>query len=230
MTYLGKIGEKITAEVTLVNETSFMNYSYSYYGREVTVYIMKDADENILVWKTTSVMSIQTGKDEWYYPKKNDKITVTGTVKAHSEYRGEQQTVLNRCKVSLIERAITYEEIKRMKQSEQRATLQEGDFIWTMPYKQYKEHYADCEKLYGSYCDAEENTEHRGVPTISVIIRNGRLKASGVRGEHYRGYQMQNELGQKITYRAVKEENALKRVRKDFPEHTWECVKIFNYQ
>ena len=56
------------------------------------------------------------------------------------------------------------------------------------------------------------------------------MKASGVRGEHYSGYEMQNEIGQKCTYRAVSEENAMKRIKKDFPDHTWECVKIYQYQ
>ena len=65
--------------------------------------------------------------------------------------------------------------------------------------------------------------------TIAVIIRVGRLKASGVRGEHYSGYELENEVGSHIVYRAVKEENAIKRATKEFGGN-WECVKIYNYK
>ena len=233
MAHVGKIGDKITAEVTLVGIYKYTDYAFSFYGTDHYIYTMKDAESNVYVWKTTSFMSVETDEDCWYPIKKNDKIQITGTIKDHSEYKDEPQTVLQRVKVKLIERALTYEEIKAMKQQEQLATLQEGDFVWTMPYKQYKEHYADCETIYGSFNDHEEENSRRRrnfIPkTIDVIIRSGRLKNSGTRGEHYSGYEMTNELGQKITYRAVKEENALQRVKKDFPEHTWECTKIYDY-
>lgn len=41
--------------------------------------------------------------------------------------------------------------------------------------------------------------------------------------------RMVNELGEHCTYRAVSEENAMKRVNKEFPDHTWECDKIYSY-
>ena len=94
-----------------------------------------------------------------------------------------------------------------------------------MKYRQYKKHYADCETVAGSYDDGGGHYE----ATIDVIIRNGRLKASGVRGKFYRGYQMQNESGEMVTYRAVSEENALRRANKEYPDHEWECVKIYDY-
>lgn len=95
------------------------------------------------------------------------------------------------------------------------------DFIWRMPYKQYKEHYSDCETVAGSF----ERREFRPC-TIEIIVREGRLKASGVRGEHYSGYRLENENGEQVVYRAVKEENAIRRAEKEFGGH-WEVYKIY---
>ena len=231
MAYVGTIGQKITADVTVVGIYKWKDYSFSYYGSTKYIYTMKDADGNIFVWKTGSIMAIEDAKDKvgrsiWYCIKKKDKIQITGTVKDHSVYKDEDQTVLTRVKIkAVIEKTITWEEKVQSRQDEQLATLQGGDFVWTMPYKQYKEHYSDCETIYGSF--ESKDIRINKPATIAVIIREGRLKASGVRGEHFKGYQMENELGQKCTYRAVCEENALKRVQKDFPDHTWECVRIF---
>ena len=237
MAYVGTIGQKITADVTVIGIYQWLDYSFSYYGSTKFIYTMKDEDGNIFVWKTSSFMSVEVGKDRngdsvWHGVQKNDKIQITGTVKDHSIYKDEEQTVLQRVKYKFLEMAITWEEKKAAKQKDQLATLSGGDFVWEMPYKQYKEHYSDCETIYGSYDDHAEEARHtrKHIPaTIEVIIREGRLKASGVRGEHFSGYQMENELGQKCTYRAVSEENALKRVQKDFPDHTWKCCHIFHY-
>lgn len=235
--FLGTKGKKITVEVTMSKIVEFKDYKFSYYGTTTYIYIMKDADDNTLVWKTTSFMHTETYDDngnpvEFYAVKKGDKLSITGTVKDHSIYNDVEQTVLNRVKFTILEKSLTYEEIVELKQKEQLETLQEDDFIWEMPYKQYKSHYADCETLYGSYDDKAEISEkmHKFYPaTIKVIIRAGRVKNSGVRGEHFSGYEMTNELGEKVTYRAVCEENALKRANKEFPDHTWNCTKVYRY-
>lgn len=227
--YVGEVGERITVVVTLANAYEYATY-YGWRKQDNYIYTMTDEDGHVLVWKTTSFMAID-GQDERgrycpYAIRKNDKIRIKATVKAHGEYKEQEQTELQRVKImELVEKAITKEEMQEAKQKEQRESLQGGDFIWRMPYKQYKEHYADCETLAGSY----ESRDGHHVAQISVIIREGRLKASGVRGEHYSGYQMTNELGEYITYRAVSEDNALKRVNKDFPNHSWECTKIYDY-
>ena len=238
MSHIGVVGEKITIDVTLKKIYSYMDYSFSYYGQNKYIYTMEDPNGNILVWKTSSFMSVKIGKDkagndDYCSINKDDKINITGVIKSHSEYKGEDQTVLQRVKINnLIDHKPSYEEKKKTIQTEQLESLNDGDFIWEMPYKQYKEHYSDCETLFGSYDDHAEACRHthQFIPaTVQVIIREGRLKNSGVRGEHFSGYQMENELGQKCTYRAVSEDNALKRVQKDFPDHTWKCCRIFNY-
>ena len=240
MAHVGQVKDKITVEVTVLNIFSYKDYKFSYYGTDHQIYSMKDAEGNIFVWKTTSWMTFMTDEvDQWgdhieYVVKKGDKVEIKGTIKTHSEYNGEPQTVLNRVKVvRIVEKALTKEEWIALKQEEQLASLQKDDFIWEMPYKQYKAHYADCETLCGSYDDKAEICERTRTfhpATIKVIIRAGRVKNSGVRGEHFSGYEMTNELGEKITYRAVCEENALKRVKKEYPDHVWECTKVYNYQ
>ena len=47
-----------------------------------------------------------------------------------------------------------------------------------MRYAQYKKHYADCKTVPGSYDKADR--------TIEVLLPEGRVKPSGVRGEHFR--------------------------------------------
>ena len=237
-----------------INITVTMKGIYSYeapaygYGTE-TRYIYNMVDENgkVYVWKTTCFMIIdikcnkndlcykhtKDGKN-WYRPEKinkGDVIEISATVKGESEYKGQPQTEVNRVKVvNRIFKAKTWEEIvaereaeKKAHELEQRNSLQGEDFIWKMPYRQYKEHYADCETVENSF------VRDHGVALIEVIVREGRLKASGVRGEHYSGYSLVNENGERIVYRAVKEENALKRAKQDFPNNEWVCDKIYTY-
>ena len=120
----------------------------------------------------------------------------------------------------------TKEEREEMEARKQRESLADGDMVWRMPYKQYKDHYSDCETIKGSY----EFDERKG-SFIEVIIRAGRLKNSGVRGEHFSGYQFRTDDEKLVCYRAVSEENARKQMKKDFPQsdESWECVQIFRY-
>ena len=97
-----------------------------------------------------------------------------------------------------------------------------------MPYKQYKEHYSDCETVIDSF------ETHRDRPaTIKVIIREGRLKASGVRGQHFYWFVFEITEGDEkfeSSYYAVSEKNAEKRCIKEFPEATKrECVKVLRF-
>ncbi len=221
--YVGTVGDKISVEVKLVNLVEYTDYKFSYYGTAQFIYIMEDAEGNVLTWKSTSSPVIFKD-DEVEVIRKGDILSVTGKIKEHSEYKGVKQTVLTRCKISVVEKAPDLEEIKAQKREDQIQSLTGEDFIWEMPYKQYKEHYADCETVIGSY-DKE-------LGTIKVIIREGRLVNSGVRGKHFSGYKFSNAEGTEfVTYRAVSEENARKQMLKDFPENTdWECTRIFRYR
>lgn len=218
--YVGSIGAKVEAQVKLVGIHKYTT-NFSYYGETNYIYSMEDTEGNIFVWKTTSLLDVtaKNGEDLDFI-RKGDTMCIRGTVKEHNEYNGTQQTVLTRCKYRLIEHCTDRIEAKV---AEQMASLEKEDFIWDMPYRQYKEHYADCETVAGSY-NKEEGT-------IKVIIRKGRLVNSGVRGKHFAGYQFSNAEGKWVTYRAVSEENARKQMLKDFPENTdWKCTKIYTWR
>lgn len=226
--YIGTVGQKISAEVTLINEFEFVDYKFSYYGTTNYTYIMHDAEGNVLIWKTTSSLMFDWIDSKGDYQcdviRKGDKLMISGKVKEHSEYKGTKQTVLTRCKFSLI--AHKPDEVA-LKREQQILSLAEGDEIWEMPYKQYKEHYSDCETVSGSFNDHDG----KDVPTIKVIIRAGRLKKSGVRGKHYSGYEFTTDAGKIVCYRAISEETARKRMKKDFPNSdSWECTRIYDYR
>ena len=230
MGYVGKVGDRIKTQVTLIGDYEYQT-KYMWQTQYHHIYTMQDDQGNVLVWKTPSMMGYDAD-DTWYSIHKGDIVNITATVKDHGQYNGQDQTEVQRLKVNeRVFKAMTPEEIAEAKKQEEEAkkqaqkdSLKGEDFIWRMPYKQYKDHYSDCETVIGSFV----SDVHTG-KSIEVIIREGRLKASGVRGKHYSGYCLQNENGMKTTYRAVSEENAIKQAKKDFPEHTWECVKIYHY-
>lgn len=252
------MAERIEAVVTMKGIYSYERAAYTYGTETAYIYNMEAEDGTVYVWKTTAFMTekVRVADDansgyseidakgrKWTYEKinKGDVIRIKATVKGQGEYKGQPQTELTRVKV--VERtfkAETWEEIqakreaeKAAKAKEQRDSLNGEDFIWTMTYKQYKEHYSDCETVVGSFNNHEKENARRQrhffPATISVIIREGRLKASGVRGEHYSGYRLQNAEGEQVVYRAVKEENAIRRAEKEFGG-SWKCIKIYEYE
>ena len=91
-----------------------------------------------------------------------------------------------------------------------------------MPYRQYKQHYADCETVPGSYDKIEKK--------ITVIIPDGRMKPSGVRGERFHDYQLfwTNADGKSgyCIYRAVSKSNAMKRHISWCKENGWTPSEI----
>lgn len=217
--YIGTIGERITRDVVLVGRFSYQK-RFGFSSQTNYIYTMQDADGNVFVWRTTRILDFAVN-DELDFIRKGDTMQITGTVKEHSEYKGTKQTVLTRCKFSLVARKPDEEAIKR---EQQIITLKGKDFIWEMPYKQYKEHYSDCETVAGSYTKHENSAS-----TIKVIIREGRLKNSGVRGKHFSGYSFLTTDGKHTcTYRAVSEENARKQLKRDYPNSEgWEIYAIY---
>lgn len=84
--YVGSVGEKLTITATYTHRAWFD----SKYG---TTYIhnFTTDDGSLLVWKT-SVGNIGFADGE--------RVKITATVKEHSEYKGEKQTALRRCKIA----------------------------------------------------------------------------------------------------------------------------------
>jgi len=54
---------------------------------------MLDENGNILIWKASGSKSFEIGS----------KYKLTGTVSEHSEYEGKKQTLLQRCKLEIVE-------------------------------------------------------------------------------------------------------------------------------
>lgn len=80
----------------------------------------------------------------------------------------------------------------------------------TMRYSQYKKHYADCTAVPGTYDNDRK--------TIDVIVPEGRMKPSGVRGERFRTIWLMvgDDPGHMFEhgFKAISYENAVKRARK----------------
>ena len=82
--YVGAIGDRLTIAVKTCSLLTSWEGMYGWTG----IYKFVDEDGNIFVWKTSS--SFETANVH----------CVTGSVKAHNEFRGVQQTELTRCKVA----------------------------------------------------------------------------------------------------------------------------------
>ena len=241
---------RVQKQVTLAMHTQYERAKYVGYGTEtVNIYKFTDEEGTAYVWRTTARLCIEipyVGEKGWhsfedskgnpidYSPiNRGDTITIAATIKGETEYKGEPQIEIQRVKVlersfkaeTEEERKARIEADRRQKAIEQIASIGEGDFVWkSMPYKQYKDHYADCEVVEGSF----NRTRHGSF--VDVIVRRNRLVKSGVRGKHFKGYQFTNEKGEFATFRAVSEENARKQLEKEGFKGKWECTKIYDYR
>ena len=223
--------EKVKVEI--IGKYSYERQAYVPWETEVvSIYKMLKDDGEILVWKTTGGLgnwkTVITPKgqhrSEYEGANKGDKVVIQYTVKEQSEYKGEPQTIVTRVKlVEIIEKGPSWEEIQEQKEAErqkkkekQLASIKDGDMIYNMPYRQYKEHYADCETVIGSYNSVRND--------IDVIVRAGRLKASGVRFKRFSHWCFENEKGEKYLFYAVSKENAEKQLKKLKLEGEWKFI------
>ncbi len=81
--YIGKVGQRITVELSDVKLITSWETQYGY----TRLYKMTDKTGNILIWKTST----------WFDQDMPHKIKAT--VKEHSERDGVKQTVVSRCSV-----------------------------------------------------------------------------------------------------------------------------------
>lgn len=101
MGYFGQVGEKVNIVVELVKSASYdYRFSKGWWGTETNyIYTLKDTEGHLFVWKTTSGLGrVENG--EYRRIEEGERFTLKGTIKEHSEYKGEKQTVLTRCKVA----------------------------------------------------------------------------------------------------------------------------------
>ena len=87
---------------------------------------------------------------------------------------------------------------------------------YRMKYAQYKKSYPDCKTVSGTYNEATK--------TIVVIIPEGRMKKSGVRGQRYNYYRfvgIDKTTNEKVetTIKAVCGENAIKQLLRNYDKN-----------
>lgn len=92
--YVGEIGQRITVKATYVFGTCWDTR----FGKQY-LFSFKDAEGNVFTWKTSSIPMVLNAEGKDVDINEGDRVTLKGTVKEHTEYREEKQTVLTRCKV-----------------------------------------------------------------------------------------------------------------------------------
>lgn len=179
---------------------------YCMYGEPQNFYIFHGVEDNkVYTWKTTTNLTCGDEQIE-----RNSVIKITATVKGERTYKGEAQTMLTRVKVNeVIEQGLTKEEWLELKRQEQLdEAVASGAFLYETKYSAYKEHYADCDTLINSF---NESTR-----TVVVIVPEGRMKASGVRGRKFASYLFYTTDKKHCRCKyAVSSENAFKQLARE---------------
>jgi len=76
---------------------------FSYYDSSIMrIYLMRDEVGNRIVYKTKTNWHLTAMDGIAMFINEKDDITVKATVKAHAEYKGEKQTIIQRAKVTSI--------------------------------------------------------------------------------------------------------------------------------
>lgn len=87
----GEEGQKINLALEYINSYRYeTSYNGGYSSTTQYIHIFKDEQGNIFKWSTAKQIAAQTGT----------VVQIKGTVKRHSEYKGEKQTELTRCKIN----------------------------------------------------------------------------------------------------------------------------------
>lgn len=88
--YVGEVGDKLELDAVLDHRAWYEAPAFRGWGVETRyIYTFRNEHGDALVWKTTRGMDIENG----------EAVHLKGTIKEHSEYDDEKQTVLTRCKV-----------------------------------------------------------------------------------------------------------------------------------
>ena len=92
--YVGSVGQRITVDVQYVGSPYFKRRPFNAWNPDdfeyVYLHTFKDGNGNKIIWKTTSGLELEEGST----------VKVSGTIKEHSEYKGEKQTIIQRCRIA----------------------------------------------------------------------------------------------------------------------------------
>lgn len=90
--WVSSVGEKFSGKAKYEKTAWYETKSFKGFGTDtVYVHTFHTQAGSILVWKTGSVGNLGIEEGEW--------CEISGTVKEHTEYKGDKQTVITRCKV-----------------------------------------------------------------------------------------------------------------------------------
>lgn len=152
-----KKGDKIIQELLLIDEIVYGVEPRYYYDDGVRrIYKFIDEYKNVYIWRTSKVIGCDfindRGEEGFLLADIGDKIFLKGVVKDISNYKGEDQIVISRCKIQSVEEQVkTEEEIKEIKRQLQLAKFDGVKEIKTISYKEYKEEYNKYETVVDSF-------------------------------------------------------------------------------
>lgn len=86
--HIANVGDSVQVTVKYVSCHTYETH-FSYYGETNFIHKFVDERGNTIVWKTASFQEFKPG----------ETYTIKGKVKELSEYKGDKETVLTRCKV-----------------------------------------------------------------------------------------------------------------------------------
>lgn len=198
------ITAKLIKRIEMDNPFSYSKWDVIYLN------VFADADGYKYIWKTSTTPIFE--KSNVF--RCGNTFTFDATFKERKEYKGEIETVVTRCKNFVLVDEYKPVPKKRITAEEQLATLKDGDTVIRMAYARYKKHYSDCETVVDSFetLYGWDGIERK---VIKVIIRDGRMVASGTRGKEFAYYRFQSPAGPYVDIKAITLENAIKRAPKD---------------
>lgn len=89
--YVGEVGDKVDVKA-VYDHSAWFDVKLGWTKQRVFIHTFRDENGSAIVWKTSS--------NSLYNIAEGDTVQIKGTVKEHSEYKDEKQTVLTRCKVT----------------------------------------------------------------------------------------------------------------------------------
>lgn len=200
---------KVNVTVKYINCLTFAPYHV--YSEPQNMYIFRDEEnEKTYIWKTTTQLQYDNNPIN-----RGSTIKIVGSYKGEKTYKGEQQTILTRVKVSaIINEGLTKEQYLEIKRNEQLKQAEKDNCIlYHTTYRAYKQHYSDCKTLINSF--------DKDTYTIVVIVPNDRMKNNGVRGRRFSYYLFYTKDKKYCRCKyAVSTENAFKQLEKEIKKES----------
>lgn len=151
-------GMKLRTELIFIDEIVYGVEPCSYYDDGVRhIYKFIDDENNLFIWKTSKPLVVEfsydNGDEGVEFINPGDKVFLHGSVKDISQYRGEDQIVITRCKIyDIVEHQVLSEnDILKIKRDIQLSKYSSIFEIRTVSYKEYKEEYNKYEPLIDSF-------------------------------------------------------------------------------